>query len=68
MSKSGKVYLVGAGPWRSRLGTLRGQGVRRECGRDHYDHLANPETLGWARDDAEIIYVVKRLANRGAPE
>jgi uroporphyrinogen III methyltransferase/synthase len=24
-----------------------------------YDHLANPETLGWARDDAEIVYVGK---------
>jgi uroporphyrinogen III methyltransferase/synthase len=24
-----------------------------------YDHLANPETLGWARDNAEIIYVGK---------
>src|SRR5207237_1966654 len=24
-----------------------------------YDQLANPETLGWARDDAEITYVGK---------
>jgi uroporphyrinogen III methyltransferase/synthase len=24
-----------------------------------YDHLANPETLSWARDDAEIIYAGK---------
>ena len=24
-----------------------------------YDHLANPEILGWARDDAEIIYAGK---------
>jgi uroporphyrinogen III methyltransferase/synthase len=25
-----------------------------------YDHLANPEMLGWARDDAEIIYAGKK--------
>jgi len=24
-----------------------------------YDHLANPEMLGWARDDAEIVYAGK---------
>lgn len=25
-----------------------------------YDHLANPEMLGWAREDAEIIYAGKK--------
>jgi uroporphyrinogen III methyltransferase / synthase len=25
-----------------------------------YDHLANPEMLGWARDDAEVIYAGKQ--------
>src|SRR5207248_2211933 len=25
-----------------------------------YDHLANPEMLGWARDDAEIVYAGKK--------
>ncbi|PYL52823.1 MAG: uroporphyrinogen-III C-methyltransferase [Verrucomicrobia bacterium] len=25
-----------------------------------YDHLANPEMLGWTRDDAEIIYAGKK--------
>ncbi len=25
-----------------------------------YDHLANPDMLGWARDDAEIIYAGKQ--------
>jgi uroporphyrinogen III methyltransferase/synthase len=27
-----------------------------------YDHLANPEMLGWARDDAEIIYAGKKAS------
>jgi uroporphyrinogen III methyltransferase/synthase len=59
MSKTGKVYLVGAGPGDPGLVTLRA----RECIENGdviiYDHLASPETLGWARDNAEIIYVGK---------
>lgn len=59
MSETGKVYLVGAGPGDAGLVTLRA----RECIENGdviiYDHLANPETLGWARDNAEIIYVGK---------
>ena len=57
--KSGKVYLVGAGPGDPGLATLRA----KECieGADVivYDHLANPEMLTWARDDAEISYAGK---------
>jgi uroporphyrinogen III methyltransferase / synthase len=55
----GRVYLVGAGPGDLGLVTLRA----KECieGADVivYDHLANPEMLSWARDDAEIIYAGK---------
>jgi uroporphyrinogen III methyltransferase/synthase len=58
-SKAGKAYLVGAGPGDLGLVTLRA----KECidGADVivYDHLANPEMLNWARDDAEIIYAGK---------
>src|SRR5438105_10740026 len=58
--KNGKVYLVGAGPGDLGLLTLRA----KECieGADVivYDHLANPEMLGWARDNAEIIYAGKK--------
>ena len=58
--KNGKVYLVGAGPGDLGLVTLRG----KECieGADVivYDHLANSEMLGWAPDDAEIIYAGKQ--------
>src|SRR5437868_15342727 len=59
-SKNGKVYLVGAGPGDLGLLTLRA----KECieGADVivYDHLANPELLGWALDAAEIIYAGKK--------
>ena len=58
--ENGKVYLVGAGPGDLGLVTLRA----KECieGADVivYDHLANPEMLGWARDDAEVIYAGKK--------
>jgi Uroporphyrinogen-III methylase len=59
MSKTGKVYLVGAGPGDLGLVTLRAKECIENADVIIYDHLANPETLGWARDDAEIIYVGK---------
>ena len=63
MSKSksgGKVYLVGAGPGDLGLVTLRAKECIERADVIVYDHLANPETLGWARDDAEIIYAGKK--------
>jgi uroporphyrinogen III methyltransferase / synthase len=63
MSKSksgdGKVYLVGAGPGDLGLVTLRAKECIENADVIIYDHLANPETLGWMRDDAEIVYVGK---------
>src|SRR5215470_9849029 len=59
MSRSGKVYLVGAGPGDLGLVTLRAKECIANADVIVYDHLANPETLGWARDDAEIIYAGK---------
>ncbi|PYK11478.1 MAG: uroporphyrinogen-III C-methyltransferase [Verrucomicrobia bacterium] len=58
-SNRGKVYLVGAGPGDVGLVTLRARECIENADVIIYDHLANPETLGWARDDAEIIYVGK---------
>src|SRR5438046_10246334 len=59
MSKTGKVYRVGAGPGDPGLVTLRAKECIENADAIIYDHLANPETLGWARDDAEITYVGK---------
>ena len=58
-SKSGKVYLVGAGPGDLGLVTLRAKECIESADVIVYDHLANPEMLSWARDDAEIIYAGK---------
>jgi uroporphyrinogen III methyltransferase / synthase len=59
-SKSGKVYLVGAGPGDLGLVTLRAKECIERADVVVYDHLANPEMLGWAREDAEIIYAGKK--------
>src|ERR1700726_2237293 len=59
-SKSGKVYLVGAGPGDLGLVTLRAKECIERADVIVYDHLANPEMLVWARVDAEIIYAGKK--------
>jgi uroporphyrinogen III methyltransferase/synthase len=56
----GKVYLVGAGPGDLGLVTLRARECIELADAIVYDHLANPEMLGWARDDTEIIYAGKQ--------
>src|SRR3981189_578474 len=60
VSKNGKVYLVGAGPGDLGLVTLRAKECVENADVIVYDHLANPDMLGWARDDAEIIYAGKQ--------
>ena len=59
-NKTGKVYLVGAGPGDLGLVTLRAKECIENADVIVYDHLANPDMLGWARDDAEIIYAGKQ--------
>src|SRR5439155_16004406 len=59
-NKSEKVYLVGAGPGDLGLVTLRAKEYIETADVIVYDHLANPDALGWARDDAEIIYAGKQ--------
>jgi uroporphyrinogen III methyltransferase/synthase len=63
-SKTGRVYLVGAGPGDVGLVTLRAKECVESADVIVYDHLANPEILGWARDDAEIIYAGKEPGER----
>jgi uroporphyrinogen III methyltransferase/synthase len=59
-NKTGGVYLVGAGPGDLGLVTLRAKECIEQADVIVYDHLANPEILCWAREDAEIIYVGKK--------
>ena len=56
----GKVYLVGAGPGDLGLVTLRAKECIEQADVIVHDHLANPEMLDWARDEAEIIYAGKK--------
>jgi len=56
----GFVYLVGAGPGRADLITVRGAEVLKKADCIIYDKLANPALLSFARTDAEIIHVPKR--------
>lgn len=58
-SRNGKVSLVGAGPGDPGLVTLRAKECIERADVIVYDHLANPEMLSWAREDAEIIYAGK---------
>jgi uroporphyrinogen III methyltransferase/synthase len=58
--KRGFVYLVGAGPGRADLITVRGAEVLKSADCIIYDRLANPALLKFARGDAEIIAVPKR--------
>jgi uroporphyrinogen III methyltransferase / synthase len=60
MATKGKVILVGAGPGDLGLVTLRAKECIEQADAIVYDHLANPEMLRWARDDAEIVYAGKQ--------
>ncbi|MGB2861932.1 MAG: uroporphyrinogen-III C-methyltransferase [Sedimentisphaerales bacterium] len=57
----GFVYLVGAGPGRADLITVRGAEVLKAADCVIYDKLANPALLQFVRKDAEIIHVPKRI-------
>ena len=58
--ENGKCFLVGAGPGDLGLVTLRAKECIEQAEVIVYDHLANPEMLAWARDEAEIIYAGKK--------
>ena len=65
MVKKGFVYLVGAGPGRADLITVRGAEVLRNADCVIYDKLANPALLNLVPKDAEIISVPKRTPAGG---
>ena len=60
MSKSGSVYLVGAGPGDPGLLTLRGAELLKRADVVIYDLLVNPDLLRLARPECELISRGKR--------
>ena len=61
MDRKGKVYLVGAGPGRPDLITVRGLELLKCADCIIYDKLASPGLLNYARSDAELLAVPKRV-------
>ncbi len=57
--KTGEAYLVGAGPGRADLITLRGRQLLSQSEVVLYDRLVGEEALEFARRDAELISVAK---------
>lgn len=58
-----KVYLIGAGPGDPGLLTIKGKDVLQKADVVVYDYLASDALLGYARPDAERIYVGKIAGN-----
>ncbi len=61
--RTGKVYLIGAGPGDAGLLTIKGREILQTCDAVVYDYLANPEFLGYVREGCETIYVGKKSAH-----
>lgn len=59
-TKTGKVYLIGAGPGDPGLLTIKAKTCIETANVVVYDYLAAPFLLNYARPDAEIIYVGKK--------
>lgn len=58
--KSGKVYLVGAGPGDPGLLTVKGKECLERADVVMYDYLANPILLQYAPKTAKLVYVGRR--------
>ncbi len=61
--KTGKIYLVGAGPGDPGLMTIKAVECLKRAEVVIYDFLANPALLAHVSPDAEVIYVGKSGSN-----
>ena len=57
--KTGKVYLIGAGPGDLELITLKGFKIIQEVDAIVYDRLVNPSLLRYRKTTSEVFYVGK---------
>lgn len=58
--KTGKVYIIGAGPGDYRLMTLRAVECIKKSDAIVYDRLIDSKVLSFASDNAEFVYVGKQ--------
>ncbi len=66
--KKGFVYLVGAGPGRADLITVRGAEALKTADCVIYDKLANPALLKFASVGAEVLHVPKRACGNSVTQ
>jgi len=64
MSKTGIVYLIGAGPGDRGLLTIKGKELLQKADVIVYDYLVNADLLEYAKDSAEILYVGKKAGQK----
>jgi uroporphyrin-III C-methyltransferase/precorrin-2 dehydrogenase/sirohydrochlorin ferrochelatase len=64
----GSVAIVGAGPGDPELLTVKALRLIQRADVIIYDKLVAPETLGYARRDAQLIYVGKSRGNHTVPQ
>ena len=67
-TKTGKVYLVGAGPGDPGLITVKGLECIKTADVIIYDYLASPALLKHVPENAEMIYVGKKGGNHTLPQ
>jgi uroporphyrin-III C-methyltransferase len=65
---SGKAYLVGAGPGRADLITVRGLNLLRQAEVVVYDRLIAPELLAEVPSTAELVFVGKKSGRHTMPQ
>jgi uroporphyrin-III C-methyltransferase len=66
--KTGRVYLIGAGPGDPKLLTIKAAEAIAASDVVVYDHLVNPQVLAHARRGAELIYAGKRSGKPSASQ
>lgn len=66
--RTGKVYLVGAGPGDPKLITMRGAELIEQADVLIYDRLVHPDLLAYARNGAELVYCGKSSGHHSMPQ